>query len=54
VFYGNVKEESAEPGRIVKGVIIAMEVDPRMRRALAVMPDIDFYLYQVSFKVKKV
>ena len=52
--YKDLKEELAEAGQAVKGIIIAMEDDPRIRRALAVMPNIDFYLYQVSFKLKKV
>jgi restriction system protein len=53
-YMGFVKEELAEEGQTVKGVIIAMEDDQRIRRALAMVPDIDFYLYQISFKLKKV
>jgi restriction system protein len=34
-------------------VIIALEEDNRIRRALAVAPNIDFYRYQVSFKLFK-
>jgi len=53
-YMGYVKEELAEEGQHVKGIIIAMEDDPRIRRALAVVPDIDFYRYQISFKLKRV
>jgi restriction system protein len=53
-YMGYVKEELAEPGQNVKGVIIAMEDDLRISRALAVMPGIDFYIYQVRFKLEKV
>lgn len=52
-YMGCVKEELAEEGQGVKGVIIALEDDPRIRRALAVTPNIDFYRYQISFKLLK-
>ena len=38
----------------VTGIIIALEDDQRIRRALAVVPSINFYRYQVSFKLLKV
>lgn len=52
-YMGYVKEELAEPNQQVKGAIIAMEDDTRLRRALSVVPNIDFYRYEVSFKLKK-
>jgi restriction system protein len=52
-YMGYVQEELAEKGQIVKGVIIALEDDIRIRRALAVTKNIDFYKYQVSFKLFK-
>lgn len=52
-YMGFVKEELAEPGQIVKGVIIGLEDDIRIRRALAVTQNIEFYKYQVSFKLYK-
>ena len=52
-YMGYVKEELAEKGQTVQGVIIALEDDQRIRRALAVMPNIAFYRYQVSFKLVK-
>jgi restriction system protein len=52
-YMGYVQEELAEKGQTVKGVIIAHEDDQRIRRALAVMPNIIFYRYQVSFKLVK-
>jgi restriction system protein len=36
-----------------KSVIIALEDDLRIRRALKVTQNIDFYGYQVSFKLTK-
>lgn len=52
-YMGYVKETLAEKGQAVKGVIIALDDDKRIRRALAMIPDIDFYRYQISFKLKK-
>lgn len=52
-YMGFVLEELAEKGQSVKGIIIALEDDIRIRRALAVAPDIEFYRYQVSFKLFK-
>lgn len=52
-YMGYVKEELAENGQIVRGVIIALEDDISLRRALAVTQNIDFYTYKVSFKLIK-
>jgi len=53
-YMGYVKQELAKPGQTVKGVIIALEDDVRIKRALAMTPDISFYRYEVSFKLNKV
>jgi restriction system protein len=52
-YMGYVLEELAEDGQKVKGVIIALEDDLKIRRALAVTQNIEFYRYQVSFKLFK-
>jgi restriction system protein len=52
-YMGYVKEELAEEGQDVKGVIIGLEDDQRIKRALSVSPNIEFYRYQVSFKLVK-
>lgn len=52
-YMGYVLEELAEDGQIVKGIIIALEDDNRIRRALAVTQNITFYRYQVNFKLFK-
>jgi len=52
-YMGYVAEELAEEGQKVGGVIIALEDDLKIRRALAVAPNITFYKYQVSFKLLK-
>lgn len=52
-YMGYVKEELCEPDQQVKGVIIALEDDLRIKRALSVTQGIEFYRYQVSFKLIK-
>ncbi len=52
-YMGFVKEELAEEGQTVKGVIIAHEDDADIRRALTIAQGIDFYTYQSSFKLLK-
>ena len=52
-YMGYVQEELATEGQSVKGVIIAMEDDQKIQRALAVVPSIVFYRYQISFKLIK-
>jgi restriction system protein len=52
-YMGYVNEELAEANQEVKGIIIALEDDLRIRRALSVTNNIEFYRYQVSFKLFK-
>ena len=51
---GYVKEELAEEGQDVKGAIIALEEDPKLRQALRMLPFIDFFRYKVKFELEKV
>ena len=52
-YMGYVLDELSEPDQTVRGVIIAMEDDLRLRRALKVTSNIDFYQYEISFKLMK-
>jgi restriction system protein len=52
-YMGYVKEELAEENQLVKGAIIALDDDLRIKRALSVTSNIDFYRYEISFKLKK-
>ena len=52
-YMGYVKQELAEQNQCVKGVIIAIDDDIKIRRALAMTPDIAFYRYEISFKLTK-
>lgn len=50
-YMGFVKEELLEPGQQVRGAIIGLDDDRRVQRALAVTQGIDFYRYEVDFKL---
>ena len=52
-YMGFVLQDLAESNQKVRGVIIALDDDKRIRRALAMTPAIDFYKYEVSFKLHK-
>lgn len=52
-YMGYVQEELVEDGQSVRGIIIALEDDPKIRRALTMTPIIEFYRYQISFKLMK-
>lgn len=52
-YMGYVKEQIAEPHQTVEGAIIALDDDQKLRWAIAVVPSIRFYRYQVSFKLIK-
>jgi restriction system protein len=50
---GYVQDELAEPHQLVRGAIIAFEDNQRMRRARSVAPNVDFYRYEINFKLVK-
>ena len=50
-YMGFVLEELAEENQEVKGLIIALDDDTRIKRALAVAKGIDFYRYEVNFRL---
>jgi len=52
-YMGSVKELLAEEGQNVRGLIIALDDDLKIRRALSATSNIDFYRYEVSFKLNK-
>jgi len=52
-YMGFVQDELAEGGQTVKGVVIALEDDQRIRRALSMVPLLSFYRYEVTFKLTK-
>jgi restriction system protein len=52
-YMGYVIDELAEEHQRVKGVIIALEDDLRIRRALRVASDIEFMRYRVTFSLEQ-
>ena len=52
-YMGYTKDELCEEGQSVKGLIIGLEDDNKLRRALSVTTGIDFYRYLVDFKLVK-
>ena len=52
-YMGYLIDEVAEPNQSVRGCIIALEDDLRIRRALRINPSIDFYRYEVTFNLRK-
>jgi restriction system protein len=52
-YMGYVKEEIAEPDQTVEGAIIALKDDKKLRWALAAVPHVSFYRYEIRFKLVK-
>lgn len=52
-YMGYIKDELLEKDQTVKGVVIALEDDLRLRRALSVTTNIEFMTYEVKFKLIK-
>ena len=52
-YMGYVLDELAEEHQTVRGCIIALEDDLKLRRALRATTNIDFFRYEVSFKLKR-
>jgi len=52
-YMGFIKEELAETDQSVRGIIIAFEDDVKIKRALSVAPNIEFYTYKINFKLEK-
>ena len=52
-YMGYVQDELAEGDQEVHGVVIALEDDIRLRRALSVTKNIEYYSYNISFKLTK-
>lgn len=52
-YMGWVKDNLANPDKIVRGIIIAKESDEKMQYALKMVQNIDLYLYSVSFSLRR-
>jgi restriction system protein len=52
-YMGFIKDEYLEKDQKVRGAIIALENDLKVKRALSVTSDIDFYEYKINFDLVK-
>jgi restriction system protein len=50
-YMGYVKE--MDETKTVRGIIIGTDDDQKFKRALSMTPSIDFYRYEVTFKLKQ-
>lgn len=53
-YMGYVKNELAEENQKVRGMIIGHDEDLKIKHALSMTPDIDFYTYRIDFQLKKI
>ena len=53
-YMGFVQNDLAVNGETVRGVVIALEDDLRLRNALSMVSTIDFFRYQINFKLNPV
>lgn len=53
-YMGYVQDVLTSPGQSVSGIIVALDDDPKLRRALSVVPAVAFYRYEISFKLVRV
>ena len=52
-YMGYVQDVLTSPGQSVSGVIVGLEDDPKLKRALSVVSSVEFYRYEISFKLVK-
>ena len=50
-YMGFIKDEVCQNNQTVKGLIIALDDDLRIKRALSVTQNIDFYTYKINFEL---
>lgn len=52
-YMGYVLDELADPNQKVSGLIIGFDEDQKLKRALRVAQNVEYYRYEVNFKLKK-
>ena len=48
---GYLNEHWADNGQTVRGIIVALEDDQKLRYALKIVPSVAFYRYQIAFSL---
>jgi restriction system protein len=51
-YMGFVKNELAVNGESVRGIIIALDDDLRLRNAISMIESVEFYRYEINFKLR--
>tara|TARA_B100001057_G_C22659463_1_gene875390 strand:- start:38 stop:979 length:942 start_codon:yes stop_codon:yes gene_type:complete len=52
-YMGYIKDELLEEDQSVRGIIIALDEDKRIKRALSIANNISFYRYRINFELTK-
>jgi len=50
-YMGYISEQLAEPNQTVRGIIVALEDDTKLRYALKMVLSVSFYRYQIAFSL---
>jgi RecB family endonuclease NucS len=50
-YMGWVKQKLCQPGQDVRGILVANEADESLRMAVAAVPILEIYLYEISFQL---
>lgn len=53
-YMGFVKNELALNGETVRGIVIALDDDLKLKNAISMVPVVDFYRYEIDFRLKQV
>jgi restriction system protein len=53
-YMGYISSQVAEEKQSVRGCIIALEDDQKIKNAIAMVPSVDFYRYEMDFKLLKI
>ena len=52
-YMGFVKEMLCDEGQTVRGAIVALEDDQRIRRALSMVDNVSFFRYKINFRLEQ-
>ena len=52
-YMGYLNEHWIDNGQTVRGIIVALEDDTKLRYALKMVPSVSFYRYQIAFSLQQ-
>jgi restriction system protein len=53
-YMGYISSQVAENDQIVRGCVIALDNDQKIINALRIVPNVDFYRYEINFNLSKI